>query len=395
MALKMRRSQLKFRNGYGLPFIRASPRDRERTVDAVHPFRFRIASEINTETYAQTRSDPMRNPLLAIGAVVITSSAAIADVYIPEGELGTVLHLNEVFEVVGRIEGLDNVHGLAGATNRGILVAGSLTETEVGMVPKPSEVSEEDHAAHHGGGEDAGPAASSLVTLVDADSHEILRRIEVPGIVHHVGISSDERFAAVTHPGLDAVSLIDLESGEVTATVTTGPIPEYAIADPKTGNFFVSNAGNNTISELDPEDGIVKRNFKLQGPPKHMLLDAEARQLIVSESDTGKVSIVDADSGETLSSFEISGELHGVSADKDAIWSSARERDRVVRIDRATGERLEVNVGPEPYHMARVDDALLVSSAAKNELWVLDPETLDLIKTLETDSTGHQFARMP
>lgn len=98
------------------------------------------------------------------------------------------------------------------------------------MVPKPSEVSEEDHVAHHGGREDAGPTTSSLITLVDADSHEILRRVEVPGIIHHVGVSSDERFAAVTHPGLDAVSLIDLEHGEVTAIVATGPIPEYVIA---------------------------------------------------------------------------------------------------------------------------------------------------------------------
>jgi DNA-binding beta-propeller fold protein YncE len=233
------------------------------------------------------------------------------------------------------------------------------------------------------------------VSLVNADSHEIVRRIEVPGIVHHVGISTDERFAAVTHPGLDAVSLIDLDSGEVTATIATGPIPEYVIADPKTGNFFVSNAGNDTISELDPEDGIVTQNFKLQGPPKHMLLVAEARQLIVSESDTGRVSIIDADNGETLDTFEIGGDLHSVAADNGAIWSSARERDRVVRIDRDTGERLEVNVGPEPYHMARVGDALMVSSAAKNELWVLDPKTLDLVTIVETDSTGHQFVPMP
>lgn len=337
----------------------------------------------------------MRITTLTLGAVLMTGSAAIADVYIPEGELGTVLHLDRSFNEAGRIEGLDNVHGLAGAPERGILVAGSLSESTPGNVAKPAAVSEEDHAAHHGGGNTAKPDAASLVTLVDADSREILRRIEVPGIVHHVGISSDERFAAVTHPGLDSVSVIDLESGEVTATVATGPIPEYAIADPKTGKFFVSNAGNATISVLDPEDGIVTRNFKLQGSPKHIQLDVDARQLIVSEADNGIVSIVDADSGETLDRFDIGGELHGVAVDQDAIWSSARERNLVVRIDRSTGERLEVNVGPEPYHMARVEGALLVSSAGKPELWILDPKTLELRQTIETDSRAHQFAPMP
>lgn len=95
----------------------------------------------------------MRITTLTLGAVLMTGSAAIADVYIPEGEPGTVLHLDRSFNEMGRVEGLDNVHGLAGASERGILVAGSLSETTPGDAVKPATVSEEDHAVHHGGGE--------------------------------------------------------------------------------------------------------------------------------------------------------------------------------------------------------------------------------------------------
>ncbi|GGH18522.1 hypothetical protein SAMN05444007_10195 [Cribrihabitans marinus] len=336
----------------------------------------------------------MRRFLLSTAAVLITSAAAQADVYIPEGMDGTVLHLDKNFNVVERIGGLDNVHGLAGAPKRGLLVAGSLSEADPGMVEKPEAVSEEDHEAHHGGGAAPAPGSVSLVTLVDAESHEILRRIEVPGIVHHVEVSADERFAVVTHPALGSVSIIDLDAGEVTATVATGPIPEYATADPTTGRFFVSNAGNDTVSDVDPETGIVTRNFRLQGAPKHMLIDADARQLIVSEAEAGTVAIIDADSGETLDRFDIGGGLHGVAADSGTVWSSARERDRVVRIDRANGQRLEAEIGDEPYHMARVGDALIVSSAAEDVVWILDPSTLELRETIETASTGHQFVEM-
>jgi len=336
----------------------------------------------------------MRRFVLTVAATLIAGSAAQADVYIPEGEGGTALHLDDDFNVVGRISGLDNVHGLASAPRRGLLVAGSLSETMPGEVDKPAAVSEEDHAVHHGGGAAPAPEAVSLVTLVDAKSHEILRRIEVPGIVHHVEVSADERWAMVTHPALDSVSIIDLETGEVTATVLTGPIPEYAISDPKTGRFFVSNAGNDTISDVDPEAGIVLRNFKQEDGPKHMQLDAEARQLIVSESDAGTVAIVDADSGDTLDRYDIGGGLHGVAAADGVIWSSARDRDRVVRIDQDTGARIEAEVGPSPYHMARVDGALIVSSAAEDVAWILDPDTLELRKTVETQGVGHQFAAM-
>ncbi|UXX85266.1 YncE family protein (plasmid) [Roseovarius pelagicus] len=333
--------------------------------------------------------------MLSLTAALLTSSAALADLYIPEGETGTLLHLDRGFEIVARIPGLDNVHGLAGAPERGLLVAGSLSESMPGEVAKPAAVSDEEHAAHHGGGTKTVPESVRHVTLMDVSSQEILRRIEVPGIVHHVEVSADERYAVVTHPTSETVSVIDLESGEVTATVATGPIPEYAVADPVTGNFFVSNAGNDTISVLDPRAGIVDRNFRLDGPPKHMILDAGARRLFVSQSDVGRVAILDADSGETLESFEIGGELHGIAVDETAIWSSARERDRVVRIDRESGERLEVEVGPEPYHMMRVENALVVSSAEDAVIWVLDPTTLELRNSVTTQSIAHQMVEMP
>ncbi|MEQ9040190.1 MAG: hypothetical protein RIE24_17725 [Silicimonas sp.] len=336
----------------------------------------------------------MRRFLLSTVAVLIASAAAQADVYIPEGTGGTVLHLDKDFNVEERISGLDNVHGLAGAPERGLLVAGSLSEADLGMIEKPKTVSAEDHEAHHGGGDAPAPDSVSLVALVDAESHEILRRIEVPGIVHHVEVSADEKYAVVTHPALDAVSVIDLDTGEVTATVATGPIPEYATSDPKTGRFFVSNAGNDTVSDLDPVAGIVTRNFRLQGAPKHILIDADARQLIVSEAEAGTIAIIDADTGETLDRFDVGGELHGVAADNGTVWSSARERDRVVRIDRATGQRLEAEIGAEPYHMARVGDALVVSSATEDVVWILDPSTLELRESIETASTGHQFVEM-
>jgi len=50
----------------------------------------------------------MRITTVTLGAVLMTGSAAIADVYVPEGELGTVLHLDQFFNEAGRIEGLDN-----------------------------------------------------------------------------------------------------------------------------------------------------------------------------------------------------------------------------------------------------------------------------------------------
>ncbi|WP_068117920.1 YncE family protein [Tropicimonas marinistellae] len=332
----------------------------------------------------------MKTLTLTFAAAIAMPFSGLADVYVPEGGAGTALHLDEAFEPVGRIESLTDVHGLASAPKRGWLIAGSLSEVEPGEVSRPAGVSAEDHAAHHGGAKSM-PDSVSIVSIVNAASHEVVKRIEVPGGVHHVEVSSDERWAIVTHPGLEAVSIIDLDSGEVTATVPTGPVPEYAVADPATGRVFISNAGNGTISDLDPAKGYVTRNFKVEGGPKHMRLLAGARRLISAEADEGIVTILDADSGETLDRIEIGGELHGVDAGLGAIYVSARERERVVRIDVATGETMEADVGPQPYHMTLVGDDLLVSSSELPMIWVLNPRTLDLKKVIPTAGTAHQI----
>lgn len=320
-----------------------------------------------------------------------------AQVLVPEGMEGSVLQIDAA-ATTSRITGLDNVHGLSVAPKSGLIVAGSLSETprsDMNVVAKPADVSDDDHNAHHGGADDKvmDSDSVSIVTVIDLASHAVRALIEVPGMVHHVEVSSDERFAAVTHPGLDGISIIELGTGAVT-TIGTGPVPEYAVADPQSGYFLISNAGNGTISEVDPERGVVLRNIVMEGGPKHMQLSAD-RRLVVAEADEGMVSVVDVATGTVRQRYEIGGELHGIQTDGQAVYVAAREREALVRIDLANGEQTERALGPEPYHATLVGDALYVSSASEPLIWVLDPASLETLDQIETTGVAHQMAPLP
>lgn len=342
----------------------------------------------------------MFRPLILTATAIVFPLVAPAQVLIPEGIEGTVLHIDSAAGITARIAGLENVHGLSVAPKTGLIIAGSLSEMlrgdmEMESVAKPAGVSSEDHDAHHGGAKDSAmdSEAVSIVTVLDLKSHAVRARIEVPGMVHHVEVSADERFAAVTHPGLDGVSIIELESGTVT-TIDTGPIPEYAVADPQSGNFLVSNAGNGTVSEVDPNRAIVLRNIVLEGGPKHMQLTTD-RHLVVAEADEGMVSVIDVATGKVGPRYDIGGELHGVQSDGQAVYVAARERDAIVRIDLASGEKTERALSPEPYHATLVGDALYVSSAAEPRIWIIDPATLETRGEIVTNGVAHQMAPLP
>ncbi len=346
-----------------------------------------------------TKPDPLAR-LAAATAIAVLSFAGplAAEIIIPEGDARAALRVTDGLEPIGRIEGLGAVHGMDAAPSRGLLVAGSLDEQPRGAAARPEGVSAADHAAHHGKGA-AAPAEGdvSIVSLVDLASGKTVRRIETPGMVHHVAVGASDRYALVTHPALDAVSVIDLESGAVAPAIPTGANPNYAVYDDVSGSFYVSNAGDATISKVDPARGIVVGVLATPGGVEHMAIDVAGRRLYGAEAETGRVDEIDLDAGEVIRSFDVGGALHGIAANPaaNALYVSAREQGRIAWIDLASGSVTLTDAGPEPYHMALDGDLLVVSSAEDDVVWGFDAATRRKVAEVATRARGHQMVVLP
>jgi DNA-binding beta-propeller fold protein YncE len=194
-------------------------------------------------------------------------------VYVPLGGAGKIVVVDATAdEIVGTISGVTAVHGLAGTPDGQLLIAGSFEEREAGgeAMAKPSGISEDEHAAHHGGSAAVAGKAQSVVStlsMISTAEGTVVRRIDVPGAVHHVAVSPDGRFAAVTHPNEGGISAIDLGSYEVVAKVATGPLPNYAVFSPTSERLYVSNAANDTISAIDVMSWTVRWNTPVGPSP--------------------------------------------------------------------------------------------------------------------------------
>jgi YVTN family beta-propeller protein len=327
-------------------------------------------------------------------------------VFIPEGSANTVLVVKaETGAILDRLTGLEAIHGLAGAPDAKYLVAGSFTEIERDEVPaaeKPEGVSEDDHAAHHAKpGKAAMPAdiGLSLVTILDATTREAVRRIEVPGAVHHTAISRDGRLAVATHPAGDGISIIDLETLRFRAFIPTGPIPNYAVFTPDGGKVYVTNSGNGTLSEVDTENGYVTRNIRVGEGPEHLVMTENGAVAFVADSDGGNVYRVDLANGTVTDSYDIGGELHGISlSDHGSIlFVAGKGTDRLVAIDLATGKQRETVLSPKPYHLTTLPGTgkLMVSSRSEPKVWIVDQATLISSNEIAIQGEGHQMVALP
>ncbi len=337
------------------------------------------------------------------GWLLAFGTAQAATVYIPEGSAGEVLVVDtETDTAIGRLSGLPDIHGLGGVAGGRYLVAGSLAEGApegATAVAKPAGVSAAEHAAHHGGGMKSASPAVSILTVIDKADGSAVRRLEVPGAVHHVAVSPDGKYAVATHPNADGVSIVDLTDLSVLGFVRTGALPNYAAFSPTGPTVYVSNGGDGTVSEIDSRVWEVRRTLTAGESPEHLVVSPDGRSLYVANVDAGTVTEIALESGQVARSIAIGGELHGldVSSNGRRLFVSGRGENKLVSVDLRTGKTHTGWPGMSPYHLTVIPGAgkLYVSSNDEPKVWVVDQASLTVQGVIALRGVGHQMVVMP
>jgi len=341
----------------------------------------------------------------AVGLAVSPAAAGIA--YVPLGSAGEILIIDTSTDtIVGTIEGVEHVHGLGGGPGSPYLVAGSFAEAapgEVSLGPAPEGMTEEEHAAHHAPPAER-PASGahtpvSMLSVLRADGGTLVRRLEVPGAVHHVAVAPDGKHALATHTGSGGISVTDLETFTVSELIPTGAAPNYVVFSTDGTLAYVSNASDGTVSEIDTSSWLVRRTMTAGDSPEHMVLAPDDRTLYVANVEAGTVSVLDLEDGELVQTLMIGGEVHGLDLSEDGgtLFVSGKGEDKLVAFDLGSQAARTASLSPAPYHLAVIRGAgtLYVSSRSEPKVWVVDQASLAQRGVIEIRGEGHQMVVLP
>lgn len=342
--------------------------------------------------------------LACIGALALPSAAmAAGGIFVPLGDANAVIEIDTRTDTILRsISDVPAVHGLAATPDGKWLIAGSFATRQVGQAApaKPRGMSDDEHASHHGGGgkADAKMAGDEIssVSVIDIKTGNIVRRIDVPGAVHHVAISANGQMAAVTHPDNGSISLIDLTSLAVVATIKTGEMPNYAAFSRDGSRLFVSNGGAGTISDIDTANRTLVRNISAGISPEHLVLSRDGRDLFLNDVVGGSVLRINTASFALEQTIEIGSTLHGIdlSDDEKTLYVAVLGDDVIAQVDLQTGQVTRKNAGDTPYHLMQVprSDKLYLSSSGQPVIRVVDAVTMSVRKEIAVDGIAHQMA---
>lgn len=341
--------------------------------------------------------------LIGMLAVLPVSLLAGTEVYVPLGSANAIAVVDaESDRVVAEIPGINASHGLAVSMDGELLLAGSLLERPKGAAPpKPQEMSEADHAAHHSTGNQPAPEKTTKTEnvgtayLIDAKDRRLLRQLDVPGAVHHALVTPDGRFGVLTHPGRGSVSVVDINEQRLLKEIPTGPTPNYAVSKRNGSRVYVSNAGNGTVSEIDTASWKVLRSLPAGNTPEHIVLSPDEIYLYAVNPASGTVSRVDLEKSEVTAVYTVGKDPHGADLSDDGrfLYASSKKDDKVIAFNLANGAEISVPLSPAPYHIATIHGTgkIYVSSRKAPTIWVLNQQTLAVQGEIPIRGEGHEM----
>ena len=203
-------------------------------------------------------------------------------------------------------------------------------------------------------------------------------------------------FAYITNQGSHDVSVIDLASQQVVATVPVGRSPAGVVASSRAGRAFVSNPDSKTVSVIDMRQQKVVTTLAAGDGPVGLDISDDGRRLYVADWFGARLLVFDARGSAAappLDSIPVGRAPAGVAAHTDGatVFVAERDDDSVAVVDTASGRvRARVRVGSHPF--ALLYDAprrrLYALNVQSDDICVIDMRDLRRPAVIETVKVG-------
>jgi PQQ-dependent catabolism-associated beta-propeller protein len=171
----------------------------------------------------------------------------------------------------------------------------------------------------------------------------------IPGSDTHTRVALDgARYAFVTNEGAGSVTVVDLDAQRSVATIPLGARPRGIRVSPDGARVFVALSDNapttesdlDAVAVIDVREGKVTARHRVGSDPEQFAIGPGGERLYAANEDAGTASVTDLRSGEVLATLVVGVEPEGVAASPDGRWIyvTAETSNTVSVIDARTNE---------------------------------------------------------
>jgi YVTN family beta-propeller protein len=221
-----------------------------------------------------------------------------------------------------------------------------------------------------GGGDGLSSVAPNSVGVIDPESGNILRSIELPNAPGSIAVG--EGAVWVTAPDAGRIMRIDAQTETVVDSTQVGSAPAgIAVGE---GAVWVVDSDGPSLVRVSPETNEEVATIPVGNGPAGVAVTDGA--VWVTNRLDGTVSRIDPATSEVSETIPVGEAPTGIAADDDRVWVANSDDGTVVRIDPGTNTvDTVVRVGNQPGAVAVGPDGVWVANSLDATVSRIDPET--------------------
>lgn len=237
--------------------------------------------------------------------------------------------------------------------------------------------------------------AEATASLIDLESGEVSATLVTGEGPHEVGISPDGRFALVANYGArestgNSLTLIDIPEARVVKSIDLGEYrAPHGVVWIDAERAAVTVEANQALVLVDVTKGVVVQSIGTDQLVSHMVaVDPAEHRAYVANIGSGSVSVLDLESGERVSNVATGQGAEGVTVSTAGhVWVTNRAADTVTVLEGETFKTLkEISSPGFPIRATATSKGqVLVTRARAGDLVVYDADTFDEVRTVKFD----------
>ncbi|MES5818582.1 beta-N-acetylglucosaminidase domain-containing protein [Streptomyces sp. RG80] len=254
------------------------------------------------------------------------------------------------------------------------LGSGKTTDIAVGNNPGEVVVSADGRTAY------AANQGSDTVSVIDVPSDKVTATVGVGRVPAGLALTPDGGTLWVANYTDGTVQPVDTGTFKAGTAIAVGSGPENMAITPDGGTLYVPNIHDNTVTPVDLTTRTAGTAIQVGPRPFNIVAAPDGRTVYVSNSGGSTVTPIDTTTNDTEPTLLVTGQAYGLALSPDGrtLWVSPSTGDYVTPIDTVTGAPgTKVTVGRSAFDVG-LDwngDTAYVTTADGNKLVPVDTAT--------------------
>ncbi|WP_405620585.1 beta-N-acetylglucosaminidase domain-containing protein [Streptomyces sp. NBC_00076] len=213
------------------------------------------------------------------------------------------------------------------------LASGTSTNITVGNNPGEVVVSSDGRTAY------AANQGSNTVSVIDVASGTVTATVAVGHVPAGLTLTPDGDILWVANYTDGTVQPVDTGTLKAGTPVTVGSGPENMTITPDGTTLYVANIHDNTVTPVDLTTGTAKDPVPVGPSPFNVVAAPDGKTVYVSNSGGSTVTPIDTATNDTEPTLLVSGQAYGLALSPDGrtLWISPSNGDSVTPVDTVTG----------------------------------------------------------